>query len=133
MKKTILLALIMTIISMIMTQTAVAVPVIDGCDDVCCLSASGMVGAIRPCPRCGGTSLHTCGGPNNTYAPDEYCTLHSPCVKTNCEQYKTFARCYHCGYGDGVGGGTGYADPHVEYEYHTYTRQTYNVCLYGEY
>ncbi len=121
MKRITIVTIVITLLTMIMTQTIMAVPESD----------NAIIGAIRACPRCNNPSLHTCGGPNNTYDADVDCSLHDPCVKMFREQYKTFAKCNYCNYGDGLGGGDGYAGTHIETEFHTYTRQTYNICIFN--
>lgn len=102
------------------------------CVLVLCVSADGITPyyAIRSCPRCGAMSAYSCGGETGTYAPDENCSLHDPCVRMNRAQANTFVTCQSCGFGNGGSGGTGLHIPHVESEYHTYTRSTYTICVY---
>lgn len=132
MKKHLIFVLIIAILAMTMTQTVFAgTNSAHDNGDTCCLNSENMIGAIRPCPECGKASLYTCGGNNGTYGPDEECSFHDPCVKIYRAQYKTFALCTNCGFGNGEGGGDGFAGTHIEHEYHTYIRDTLNICIFN--
>lgn len=103
------------------------------CVLVLCVSADGITPyyAISSCPECGGMAAYSCGGLTGFYAPDENCSLHDPCVRMNRAQASTFVTCRICGYGTGGAHGNGQIAPHIESEYHTYTRSSYTICVYN--